>query len=114
MAVMNIKPEVGTELATTMNQLLNGQVLDVISEVYQAVKEVAGESTMMDSISASFQKLQNFYNNDVLGNVHNLQKGLQEYTDYATYLTKVSAADSVHEKDVGGVTQNQYDACASI
>lgn len=114
MAIMNIKPEVGVELATSMNQLLNGQVLDTIAEAFAAAKEVAGESTMMDSIQANFQKLQNYYNNDVLGNVHQLQQGLQEYTDYATFLTKVQAADSVQEQDVGGVTQNQYDACASI
>lgn len=112
--MLNLKPEVGSNLANGFSMTLDGELLDAVAEAFAAAKELGEGTAMFDGVKANFMKFQDYYNNTVVPEVRKAQGEFEEYTDMATYLTQLNVSDSVKEEDVGRVTSKNFDACKAL
>lgn len=111
---VNLNPEAGQELATILTSLMDGVILDVVQEGYQAARALGDENDMVQQISAKFMAFQDKYNNDVVPGSNKAKTHFEEFTDYAEYVKKLQIDSSVKDVEVGQVKPNTYDAAKNL
>ena len=111
--LVNLKPEYGTELASTLVQITDGQTLDTIQELYNACMAL-GDNNLSEGMRAKFMSIQDTYNSLVVPAVNKVKQSLEEYTDFATYVKGLSVDSKAAEVDIGTHAGNNYDAAMQL
>ncbi len=111
---VNLKPEVGTELAAGLSKVLDGTVLEVIQTAYDGIRALGDDNHIVESIKEKFMKIQEKYNGDLVPAANSVKAKFEAYTDYAEYVSKLSIDTGVKDVDVGSVKPNNYDAAKNL
>ena len=91
---MKLNPEIGTELAGSLRKCTNGSIIEVIQDGYNAVS-CCGEGPIVEGVKEKFQHLSQEYNNTFLPAAEKVLHDLEEFTDVADFLKKLSVNTSV-------------------
>lgn len=113
MAAIQLKPEIGTELASALSQVLDGTAIEVISEAYKASLAL-GDNAITEQNRDKYMKVQAMYNDTLVPAVQAVQASFGEFTDLAQYTNNLQVDTNVKDVDIGTYEGNQYDAARSL
>ena len=91
---MKLNPETGATLAKSLRDCTDGTIIDVIQAGYTAISHV-GEGPIVDGAKEKFQHLSREYNESFLPAAEKVLHDLEEFTDVADYLSKLSVNTGV-------------------
>lgn len=111
---VNLRPEAGVELATIITQLLDGTVLDVVQNAFQAARTMGDDNNLVEGVKEKFMAFQAKYNDEVVPAANKVKQSFEEFTDFADYVAKLSIDSSVKDVEVGTVKPNSYDAAKNL
>lgn len=112
--VINLDPQKGEELVSTLSSILNGTLLEVIQEGYDATLALGEGSSIVESMKENFGRIQTSYNDDVVPAVKAVNVSAEQFTDMAKYVNAAQTANSVKDIEVGKVGANNYDAAMNL
>lgn len=111
---VNLRPEVGTEAAQLLKDLMDGVILERIASAFQTCRIMGDENPLVQGITEKFNNFQSLYNDTVVPAVNKASKSLEEYTDFATYVARIQVDSSMKDVEVGTVKPNSYDAAKNL
>lgn len=95
----SMDPRLGMEAVQVMEKELNGEILLTVQESYSAVKSL-GDNSLVEQMDTKFKKLSDFYNTTYLTALNAVKKNLEEYTDFAEYVSKLQADTNLKTQDI--------------
>lgn len=113
MAILNLKPEVGEELAFGATKLLDEDFLDTVKACYD-VAEAMGDNPVAQQLCERFKALQDKYNADGVPGAEKWLAGLQEYTDAAEHLKKIQGDTTVKGQVEGEIKTGGFSAVTEL
>lgn len=114
MAIINLRPEAGEELAQIVNTTLDDRLCSTLENLYGACRKMGDENHLVIDITGKYHKAQDVYNSQVLPAVNNYKQVLGQYTDYATYHARLQADDTVKDVNVGTINTGAFDAAHDL
>lgn len=114
MAQINLRPEVGEELATAVTQVLDTEFCDSMQNLYEACRSMGDEHVLVEQVKQKFNTMQERYNTEGIPAIDKFKQVMAQYTDWATYVAKLQVDTSVKEVEVGQVNTGAFDAAHDL
>lgn len=112
-AQVNLDPEHGRVLSSTIVALSDGTIIEAVQESYNACVAL-GDNNMTDSYKEKFARIEAYYNDTFVPAVNAAKRSLEEYTDFAEYVKNLQMDSTITEGDIGTHQGNNYDAARSL
>lgn len=96
---MNLDPEKAPMVIDVIQQVCNGEILDVVVEAYQSVS-ASGDNNLVSEMKEKFIKIQNYYNDVLLPAMTSCKTNLEEFTDVAKYFANLSVDKTIKTEDI--------------
>lgn len=110
---VNLDPQAGADLAIILAKFANEEMMEVAQLGYAAV-ECVGDNNCIDAFKERFGKFKDNFDNNVLPALSDLKAAMEEYTDVAEYISKLSIETSVTGSDVGTISAGGFDAARNL
>lgn len=111
---VKLNPEAGVELAGIITNLMDGVVLEVVQNAFQAARTMGDDNHLVEGIKEKFMAFQARYNEQVVPAANKVKQSLEEFTDFADYVAKLQVDSGVKDVEVGAVKPNSYDAAKNL
>lgn len=92
---VNFDPAKGMEVAEQLTRLCNGEMLEVAQVMYDAIKSLGDDNNITTQFGERLGNFQNVYNAQCVDAFNSLKAGAEQFTDIATYVSKVQLNTSV-------------------
>lgn len=114
MAQINLRPEVGEELATAVTTVLDNEFCESMQGLYEACRSLGDENDLVGQIKEKYNKMQEKYNAEAIPAIDRFKQVMSQYTDWATYVAKLQVDTSVKDVEVGEVNTGAFDAAHDL
>lgn len=114
MAQINLRPEAGEELASAVTQVLDTEFCDAMQGLYDACRSLGDETNIVQDVKQKFMNAQEKYNAEGIPSLNKFRQVMEQYTDWATYVSKLQADTSVKDFETGNINTGAFDAAHDL
>lgn len=112
--IVNLDPAKGVELAELLSKFCDQEVQETANNDYQAISSLGEDNHIVEEYKQKMNSFQNNYNNNLVPSFNSLKTALEEFTDVATYISKLSIDTNVSESAGAVIGGGQFDAARNL
>lgn len=114
MAIINLRPEAGEELAAVVTNFLDKELCESEQALYDACRKMGDENHLVQEITEKHKRVESQYNGPFLDCINAYKRVLDQYTDWSTYSAKLQADSSTRDVEVGAINSGAFDAAHNL
>lgn len=111
---VNLDPAKGMLLAETLVKFCDQECIEVAQVANEAIRSLGDDNNCGDQLKQKMMNVQNNYNNNLVPAFNAVKAALEEFTDFAEFVSKLQIETTVTQSDVGTVGAGQFDAASRL
>lgn len=111
---VHLDPAVGMELAEVLTKFCDQEIQELAQTGFTAVRSLGDDNHCVEEFKTKYQNFQNDYNTNLVPSFASFKSALEEFTDVATYISKLAINTQAAESDAGTIASGAFDAARNL
>ena len=112
--VRNFDPVKAQALSEVCGSILNGEMTQTVVEIYNCCKTLGEDMPVIQALSSACKEYQEMFNGNLVPCTNSYIGNICNFTDYAKYVTNMTAGATAKVDDMGQIAEQTYDAAKNL